>query len=800
MYTAHISPSGEVQTCTAHSMNVAKSASRMLENSGLSECGYLSGLLHDCGKFTDKFEAYIRSAVNGTPNERKVIHSFAGVYYLLNKHHRDAPGQDNYFSLLTAELLSLAIGGHHGLMNALTPDGKNGFEHRLDKQPKDDEQLKYDRVAIRNFYSECTGKDELEALFQKCVKEVTKVTETIARHTSGNRRTFDFELGCLSRLITSAVVDADRTDTAEFMNGFCRIPCRSPQCWSAVYDSILHRLAEYSNDTPIAQARRAFSEECAAFAAHKPGVYRLNLPTGGGKTLSALRYAVKHASIYQKQRIFYVAPLLSVIEQNARVIRDAVRDDSLILEHHSNIVKDTDAEEVLQRTELLQETWDAPIIITTLVRMLEAMFSGKMSSVRRFQAFQNSVILFDEVQSVPIRLTNLFNGMINFWVSCCHVTVILCSATQPEFANTAVGMHISSDPVVSEATQKRYAELFRRTELVSMGNTDLQGIAEHTADLCDTAGSVLVICNTKREAAELFELLRSVDAHKYYLSAGMCMAHRKKVLSRIRQSLRQGEKTVCISTQLIEAGIDISFGSVIRLSAGLDNIVQAAGRCNRNGEYKNVQPVLICRLNGERLGSLKEISEAQDALEELIVEYKRDPSKFGQSLSSEQSVAYYYHRLYAAKKEDSMDGPIGKGSPSLFRLLSDDPPYDDTKDDGNYIMKQAFRIAGMEFSVFDDETTSVIVPYEKGADLIHVLQGQNEHWNPDSAVKALNDAKNYSVQVFDTELKRLMQLGLVQTCMDGKVYYAIPEAYDEQIGLISGKRREEKILCDTLIL
>ncbi len=800
MFTAHISPSGEVQTCTDHSMNVAKRSSRMLESTGLSDCGYLSGLLHDCGKFTDKFESYIRSAVNGTQDEGKVIHSFAGVYYLLYKHHRDAPSRENCFSRLTAELLSLAIGGHHGLMNASTPDGQNGFEHRLGKQPKDDKQIEYDKTAIRNFYSECMGKEELEALFQKCVEEVTHVTETIAKHTPENMRSFCFELGCLSRLITSAVVEADRSDTAEFMNGFQRMPCKSPQCWSAVYDSILSKLSKYPNDTPIAQARRAFSEECDAFAAHKPDVYRLNLPTGGGKTLSALRFAVKHASIYQKQRIFYVAPLLSVIEQNARVIRDAVSDDSLILEHHSNMVKDTESEEVLQRTELLQETWDAPIIITTLVRMLETMFSGKMSSVRRFQALQNSIILFDEVQSVPIRLTNLFNGMINFLVSCCHVTVILCSATQPEFANTAVGMHISPDPIVSEATQKRYAELFRRTELISMGNTDLQGITEQTATLCDTAGSVLVICNTKMEATELYELLGTIGAHKYFLSADMCMAHRKAVLLRIKQSLQQGEKTVCISTQLIEAGIDISFGSVIRISAGLDNIVQAAGRCNRNGEYNHVQPVLICRLNGEMLGSLKEISEAQDALEELIIEYKRDPLKFGQSLSSEQAVAYYYHRLYAAKKEASMDGPIGKGNPSLFRLLSDDPPYDDTKDDGKYIMKQAFRKAGMEFSVFDNETMSVIVPYEKGADIIQVLQDQSEHWNPDSAVKALNDAKNYSVQVFDADLRHMMQLGLVQTCMDGKVYYAIPDVYDEQVGLLSGKRREEKVLCDTLIL
>lgn len=318
-------------------------------------------------------------------------------------------------------------------------------------------------------------------------------------------------------------------------------------------------------------------------------------------------------------------PLLSIIEQNAQEIRKAVQDDSIILEHHSNVIDDENSDvEELNKRELLIQSWDNPIVITTLVQLLNTMFLGKTSSVRRFAFLCNSVIVFDEVQSLPNKMLTLFNLTINFLVKKCHATVILCSATQPSFENAEHKLLSEVSDLITLPSET--LKVFERVELVDKGSMSMEELSDFALEIIKSKKSLLLVCNTKREAKELFENLQAEVSNAipmYHLSASMCTKHRKMIVEsmKIDLSLPDPKQIVCVATQVIEAGVDISFNCVIRLQAGMDSVVQAAGRCNRNGENK-LESVYIVNLLGEKLHRLKEIETAKGATESLLQEVK----------------------------------------------------------------------------------------------------------------------------------------------------------------------------------
>lgn len=275
----------------------------------------------------------------------EVIHTFAGVSYLLQDFH----SQGGCFNLsdITAEILAASIGSHHGLMDIWDERHQNGFDIRRTRQPK------YDQRAISDFHAECAEAEEIRQLFQKADAEVSdffrdKLTRSVKTQTEAN-----FASALLVRLITSAVVDADRTDTRCFMQNIPHPALQKP-IWDACVNQVNAHVAAFPQITPIQKARRSFSDLCAAAAENKPGLYCLNLPTGGGKTLAALKYAALHAQKNGMRRIIYTAPLLSILEQNAKEIRSAVGETASVLEHHSNILKDEFGEEEITRMELLQ--------------------------------------------------------------------------------------------------------------------------------------------------------------------------------------------------------------------------------------------------------------------------------------------------------------------------------------------------------------------------------------------------------------------------------------------------------------
>ena len=815
-YPAHIREVNgdvKVQESRDHCCKTAEYARADLQSISLGNAAFLAGLLHDCGKFTDDFRKYICSSYAGEKVRKgSVIHTFAGVYYMLRQYHED-PSND-MMSWLSAEMIAYAIGAHHGLFDCIDGEKKNGFVYRLTKQAP------YEEEAIAAFLADCEDRRTLDELFRRADREMQALinTKLVSAADNENKQIFDqelnFYLGMVARLLSSAVMDGDRRDTAEFMNGSDFSVCvkATSSIWRTCRIQVESLLNSFPCETAIQKARRDISELCADFAKEPGSIYRLNVPTGGGKTLSSLRYALAHAEQYGKKRIIYVAPLISILDQNAQVIRGAIQDDSLILEHHSNVVRSEEGDE--SERDLLAETWDAPVIITTMVQLLNTCFSAKTSCVRRFQSLCDSVIILDEVQSLPEKMLSMFNLTMNFLSEVCHATIILCSATQPCLESLNHQLHVSEKTMISKEQYDQFYSIFKRTELIDKGNRALEDIPELIHDSLKYSRSVLVICNTKKEASRLFELVKGMNVRRFHLSASMCMAHRKKVLDNLYKALDEEQKIVCIATQVIEAGVDISFGTVIRLTAGIDSIVQAAGRCNRNGESDKPAPVYIVRCQDEKLGNLQEIKHAQDAANQLLISYKKRPEQFAGDLASDEAVAYYYRSLYNLLKSDVgwnyFDYAV-KNGPTIFDLLSENNLYAaEGNDSQNYFLHQAFLTAGRQFEVYDSEGTSVIVPYGDGEEVIAEFFSSRAKYDIIYLKTLIDKAKDYSVSVHKDTIQKLIRNGGVievplgnsdekGKLINGKIMVLRKEWYDSDTGWQAVPVEGERDQCDILI-
>ncbi len=790
-FPAHIRIDGEQkieQSVMTHCRNAASYASDFLQTVGLGQTGYLLGLVHDYGKLTMRFLDYIRRAANGEPVHRgSVNHTFSAVKLLLNRYHLDC---DDPYRKITAELLALSVGAHHGLFDCVGPDRKNGFAHRLDKE---DELY---AEASEHFFNACAP-HELDRLFSLTCVELRPVLERIISMGRSDGAELSYYLGCLSRLMLSALIDGDRRDAAEFMEG------KKPQIpsdlsvadWQRCLSRMETTLNNLPHDTEIQRARAILSQRCRDRAAVSGGIYRLNLPTGAGKTLSSLRFALAHAAAKGKKRIIFAVPLLSILEQNAAVIRDAVQDDGLILEHHSNVVHAGIRDGELSPMELFTESWNAPIIITTLVQLLNTLFSGEPAAIRRFHSLCGSIIIIDEIQSLPAKLLSMFQLAMSFLSELCGATVLLCSATQP--AQDCTAHPYLTEPEDLVPYDAALWNVFRRTELREAGRCTLDEISGKAKFLLENSDSLLIVCNKKDEASYLLHAMRDSGFRCFHLSASMCAAHRRKTVDTLKQALlNHNQKTVCISTQVIEAGVDISFACVIRLTAGMDNVVQAAGRCNRNGESETPAPVYILDCIDENLSRLCEIKAAKDATTALLAEYRRNQEKFAFDLSSDTAIRFYYQRLYGEMPQGAMDYPAGEHG-TLFDLLSSNTKYavEGSACYGQYFLCQAFKTAGALFSVFDTQSESLLVPYGDGAEIIRRLQALGDRLDPEAISEIrilLEESKPYSVSVFPYQLDWLEQQGAVARLCRDSVLVLQPDCfgdilYSEDTGLITRK-------------
>lgn len=763
-----------LQTVREHSFGCAREAADSVFHA-FSSMAYLAGLLHDMGKCTDEFDCYIKAG--GKESGRKVTHSFTGVKYVLEKWHA---GNDSY-SKMTAEIIAYAIGSHHGLFDSFNSISESGFVHRCGF-----DQARYDE-ACKSFFEAVIDEEALDSLFVEAVRGLKTILGSALPiiNMKSDTRLPSFHIGFISRVVSSAVIEGDRHDTAAFMTpGLYDSSFKvGPYQWKMLREKVEASIAGLPDSSRLDSIRKAFSEEATRLSERK-GVYRLSIPTGGGKTLTSLRMALRQAEA-GRRRIIYAIPLLSILEQNAAVIRDAVGDDRWIVEHHSNVVSDVDdeADDRMRIASLLTESWSAPIVLTTLVQLLDTLFSAKTSCVRRMAALTGSVIIIDEVQSVPRKMLALFNQAMNFLAYFCDCQIILCSATQPRLdyvEESKLGIQYAPEADVVRFDEDAWSA-FRRTEILDDGKyyACIEDVAKRIIDASSDVDSLLVVCNTRKEALGLYRLV-SMQTEKtvVHLSTSMCMAHRRQTVAALRRMLDDGDHVICISTQLIEAGVDISFRRAMRFCAGLDSIIQTAGRCNRNGESDELGQVEIIRLRNENLNGLPDIDAAALAYTET---YR---IMGGRQLEGCKAVDCYYRQLYSGMKAGETEYILKKFGVSLFDLLSTNSMFAQSNVRcGDFALRQAFRTAGDSFRVFEDDRTDVLVPYGKGIELARLFVDVNA--NDLRSLNALvKEARQYTVPLFRHEIDRLASCGGLSRIESCDIFCLSQTFYDEESGVV----------------
>ncbi len=621
------------QSLEDHLLGVAEIAKSFATKICLSEQGEVIGLLHDLGKYSKEFQIYFRSAVGLiNPDEDdyvdarglkgKVDHSTAGAQLLWEELSKQ--GQ---LGQIAGQILALCIASHHsGLIDCLSSDakslGEDTFTRRMrkldDRTHLKEASNNMDALIAKRFRELATSPSLIEGL-KESISQLMRTDLDLIQTASDRNAVTQFKIGLLVRLLFSCLIDADRINTADFESPEAaakRLNGKYSE-WDRLIDRLEEHLRRFTDQYPIDEFRRRISHQCSESAARDRGIFTLTVPTGGGKTLASLRFALRHAKKWNMDRVIYVIPFTSIIDQNAEVVRkilepsgSGVEQGSVVLEHHSNITP----EEQTWKAKILSENWDAPVVYTTNVQLLETLFGAGTRGARRMHQLANAVIVFDEIQTLPVNCIHLFCNAINFLVEHCGSTVVMCTATQPlldRVEPSKGALRIAAGSEIMPAVAKLFEDL-KRVEVVNSrkpGGWANEEIARLALDEADQSDSCLVIVNTKKSAQALYELCQDAKSVPiYYLSTNMCAAHRKKRLGEIRERLDNSERLLCISTQLIEAGVDIDFGSVIRFVAGLDSIAQAAGRCNRNGRSR-LGRVHIVNPSDESVDMLKDISK-----------------------------------------------------------------------------------------------------------------------------------------------------------------------------------------------
>jgi len=702
--------------------------------------GFLAGLWHDLGKFAPEWQTYLKSKSDPHNDDAcgKVDHSTAGAQHSVKAHP------------LFGHLLGYGIAAHHcGLLDVQT-NGNSCQEMRLQKQ---------DIPKVNNAPA---------AIIQRNVPEFPPFLMEIMR-TDRN----PFSAAFYARFLYSCLVDADFLATEGFMNHRgANIRNQIPRDALAQIQQLLtNRITAFGtpaeNDT-VNKQRAKVVRDCEHAAELKPGLFTLTVPTGGGKTLSSLHFALKHALKHGQQRIIYVVPFTSIIEQNAEVIREIVaslqtKNFTPLVEHHASLSPEKETEQ----SRLATENWDAPIIITTAVQFFESLFAAKTSRNRKLHNIANAVVILDEAQSLPVNyLSPCLRGLQEL-TDYYNTTAVLCTATQPAInyneAELSIGLkncrEIIQDP-------KSLFDALKRVEISNIGKQTDAALSERILQ----SAQALCIVNRRQHAQNLFRQLPE-SSDRYHLSALMCPEHRSQILATIRERLNKGQPVRLISTQLIEAGVDVDFPAVYRALAGLDSIAQAAGRCNRNGKQSQPGQTYIFRPEDQKAETF--VRETSQVASQIIDLYD--------DILSPEAIHHYFDLYYYRQKprwdekgildEFRFDGKI-KHCPFRFN----------------------FRTAAENFKLIENWQTTVLIPFdEKARELIKELRNESIplHRN------LLRSLQRYTVQI----TPRLFNENATafESLRDGEFYSLIsPELnYSNEFGLIldEGHSNSQSLIC-----
>lgn len=807
-FVAHVRKNGKPQTLREHLLGVADKSSVYGAKIGLADHCELMGIVHDLGKYSTEFQNYLKSAVgllNQDEDEDyvdanrlkgRIDHSTAGAQLIWNE-----LSQQRGLGPLVGQLLALCVASHHsGLIDCLTPDGENTFGKRMEKSTE------------RTFFKAVlavvdTGIiDRARALLRtpQLVEDMQARLAAILRSGSATGRPVvaQQQIGLLVRFLFSCLIDADRVNSADFekpkaarnrMHG-------SYEEWSVLVGRLENHLAKFERRRPIDDLRADIAQHCLDAAPRPKGLYTLTVPTGGGKTLASLRFALHHAKKWKMDRVIYAIPFTSIIDQNADVVRRVLEPANapgshgrIVLEHHGNLTP----EQQSWREKMLTENWDAPVIYTTNVQLLETLFGAGTRGARRMHQLANAVIVFDEIQTLPVNCVHLFNNAVNFLIEQCGSTVVLCTATQPllDRVDPAFGsLRIPNGHELMPDVKDLFAKL-KRVDVINQlrpGGWTNKEIADLALEECNRAGSCLVIVNTKASALALYRLCKpQQESPVVHLSTSLCPAHRKCILRFVRRCLRWKIPILCISTQLIEAGVDVDFGAVIRSTAGLDSIAQAAGRCNRHGE-RETGLVHVVKARDENLCRLTDIKVGQEKAERVLADYEAEPEKYGGNRIGPELLGWYYENYFFARAAE-MAYPLSPDevgrSDTLLNLLSGNTLATADylarrKDEPPPHLRQSFMTAAKAFKAIDAPTRGVIVPFGKGGrELVSDLCAAFE---VEKQFELLKRAQQYTVNVFPNVLSALMEAQAVHPVQEGTdILHLDPRYYSPEFGLVT---------------
>lgn len=797
---AHIHPiTDEKQSIKEHCYGTAKFAESFGYKIKLRNLAFIAGILHDMGKYTRTFEVYLETAVKDKNIVKRgtVNHAGAGAIFVYERYYK---GDDLH--KLTAQLLINSIFSHHGLFDVVTPEGKEIIGLKLSNK----DQIAYEE-ALGNFLETVIDLNELDQRFKYAAVEVEYFTyiiqDLIKEYTEAKEgyAAQDFYYGCLQRMLLSQLIDADRLDTAIFCGDRETGEKNNNEFYRGIWDELInkleYKLREFTAADKISLSRRMISEECYAFSNNPKGIYQLMVPTGGGKTLASLRFALHHAKKKDMERIIYVAPYMSILDQNADVIKSIFKRDDIILEHHSNII--IESEDETRMWKHLTENWNCPIILTTMVQLLNTLFDGRTQCIRRMHNLANTIIVFDEIQSIPAKCIHTFNLAINFLSYVCGSTIILCSATQPPLESEVNYRILMGKPERIINNIEEVYDQFRRVKVMDktrLMGYDAAGLSEMISDIMVHSRNVLTIMNTKKAATKLYfavkewneQLSRNDRAKVILLTNNMCPKNRLDLIYEIRDMLRKKEKIICISTSLIEAGVDISFQFVIRSLAGLDNIAQAAGRCNRNGEMDEGTVIIINSID-ENLSRLTEIKSAQNVTNPILRKYEAEPEFFAGDLLSPLAMDHFYKRHFDFMKKE-MNYRIKDRNTNLLELLSLNETgvrayYTNSRKYPEMILNQAFKTAGEEFEVIVNNTKDIIVPYnEEAVELINILNGNS---SMEEIKNALKRVQPYTINLYQQDFERLCAMQCIKPLFNCGINALADGFYSKETGVTLDK-------------
>jgi len=718
VYAAHISEDKTIHLLEEHLCNVGDRAKTYASTFGSGEWARLAGRWHDLGKYSAAFQKKIHEAngmeahIEHEGSTGKVNHSSAGALHAVEKlgvHGR---------------ILAYLIAGHH----AGLPDW-----YKIDAPG----QALAERLQERS---------HLDAVLEANIPDSILEDEVPSQLPIGGREGFALWV----RMLFSALVDADFLDTEAFYDrdkAEQRGNYPDISMLKKAFDHYMEQLTWSAANSSVNRIRATILTNCRRAGHEQPGIYSLTVPTGGGKTLSSMAFALEHAVTYSKRRIIYAIPYTSIIEQTANIFRDVFGDG--VVEHHSSL--DLDKENC--RSRLATENWDAPVIVTTNVQFFESLFAARTSRCRKLHNIAGSIVILDEAQLMPPEFLSPILKVMNLLTKHYGVTFVISTATQPALGTMkdSFGRELVKglDDVreIVSAPDKLYRQLERVKIEMPDDFQQRRSWEELTGEIAGHE-SALVIVNTRNDARELFRLMPEGTIH---LSALMCGEHRSRVIADIKQRLQEGKPTRVVSTQLVEAGVDLDFPVVYRAMAGLDSIAQAAGRCNREGALPGKGKVVV--FVPPKPAPAGHLRRAETTTISMMRGDNGDPL-------ARSNFTRFFEYFYGKCELDK------EGIEDLLEPEGD-------------LSGVQFRTAAMRMKLIQDAGQTIFIRYDaKSERLLDKLEAVGPYR------KLMRKLQRYTVSVPQRRFERLLEVGDIQVIRDEFYVQSSDVLYDEKLGML----------------